>query len=89
MSLFKNIKSRLAYFIVGLILTVVGALLFYADFTSSTQSVHHSISSIPIIMLIIGIAAVAIAFSKKNPNEWAKDKEKSSTGENNKTDPAN
>jgi ABC-type transport system involved in multi-copper enzyme maturation permease subunit len=75
MGFLKNMGSRLLYFIIGVILTVLGALLVYFEFKSNWghSSVNSHYSSYPFIMLVIGIAAIAISFSK-NINTVEKEK---------------
>jgi hypothetical protein len=67
MSVFKNIGHRLAYLVVGLVLTATGALLVYLEFKSNQQYPNYGWSSYPFIILILGLASIGVAVSKKNP----------------------
>jgi hypothetical protein len=65
MSVFKNIGHRLAYLVVGLVLTATGALLVYLEFKSNQQYPNYGWSSYPFIILILGLASIGVAVSKK------------------------
>jgi putative Mn2+ efflux pump MntP len=70
----KNLGGRLAYLIVGVVLTVLGAFLIYLEFKSNQRysSVNSSWSSYPFIILVLGLASIAVAFSK-NINAGSKE----------------
>jgi hypothetical protein len=74
MNFLKNLGGRIGYFLVGVVLTVLGAFLVYLEFKSNQgqSSGNTSWSSYPFIILVLGLASVAVAFSK-NINAGSKE----------------
>lgn len=68
MSIWKNIKDRIVAFVIGVVMTVIGAILLYYDFFGRHEVYTDNLSySIPIFFT--GIACILIAFDKKKKKE--------------------
>lgn len=65
MSVWKNIKQRLIAFVLGVILTIAGLIMLYYDFFGKHVNSYSSTTEYSIAAFFIGIALLAIAFSKK------------------------
>jgi hypothetical protein len=63
----KNVRTRVAAFIVGLIATPLGLIMLYYDFFGKKDQWYSDTSYYSIAAFFIGIACFMIAFEKKKP----------------------
>jgi hypothetical protein len=70
MNFLKNLGGRIRFLIVGLLCTMVGAVLVYYDFKQSTRYPNSGgMSSYPIGLTIAGVVCLIMVFGKKKTTE--------------------
>ncbi|MBC7874759.1 MAG: hypothetical protein H7Y01_12225 [Ferruginibacter sp.] len=82
MSFLKNAKNRIIAFIIGIVFTVLGSVMLYLDFFGKKEQWYSDTSSYSIAIFFIGMAALLIAFEKKNKQQEQKNNSSPVSGEN-------